>query len=144
MSDQYGYVDSDDDYEDDPCDHDDYDTDLLSGRCQGWRWQVWFCRSDESVDPASGAKEWMATSTRFWRWITAARIANEMWGAFNDGVWIANCRHIDAANAQNNPVPTAEHEQEVQSLPQQGRTGGLTPPTGASRSHIHEGRQAER
>jgi hypothetical protein len=73
------------------------------GRCYyakrvGWRWQVWFCRSDESADPASGAKEWMATSTRFWRWITAARIANEMWGAFNDGVWIADCRHADAAN----------------------------------------------
>jgi hypothetical protein len=72
------------------------------GRCYyakrvGWRWQVWFCRSDESADPASGATEWMATSTRFWRWITAARIANEMWSAFNDGVWIADCRHADAA-----------------------------------------------
>jgi len=71
------------------------------GRCYyekrvGWHWEVWFCRSDSSADPASGATEWKAVSTRFWRWKTAARIANEMWTAFNDGVWIANCRHADA------------------------------------------------
>ena len=77
-------------------------TDIVPGRCYypkrvGWRWEVWFCHSDSSADPASGATEWKAVTTRFWRWVTAARISNEIWSAFNDGVWIANCRHYDAA-----------------------------------------------
>lgn len=85
------------------------------GRCYyekrvGGRWEVWFCHSDSSPDPASGATEWKASSNRFWRWITAARIANEMWCAFNDGVWIATCRHIDAENA-NSPSPLGDVRQ---------------------------------
>lgn len=75
------------------------------GRCYyekrvGWHWEVWFCRSDSSADPASGATEWKASAVKYWRWINAARAANDAWCAFNDGVWIANCRHIDAENAQ--------------------------------------------
>lgn len=53
-------------------------------------WQVWFAYHDGSADPASGATEWMACSHRFYRWLTAARIANEMWSAFNDGVWVGS------------------------------------------------------
>jgi len=75
------------------------------GRCYyekrvGWHWEVWFCRSDSSADPASGATEWKASAVKYWRWINAARAANDAWCAFNDGVWIANCRHIDAENAR--------------------------------------------
>jgi len=54
----------------------------------GWRWQVWFAHQDGSTDPASGGREWMATSTKFWRWRSAARIANEIWCAFNDGAFV--------------------------------------------------------
>lgn len=47
MSDQYGYVD-DDDYEDEPCDHEDYDTDLLDGRCRCWRCgESWYATAAE-------------------------------------------------------------------------------------------------
>ncbi len=63
----------------------------------GGLWEVWFQYSDGSADEASGATEWKAVSTRFVRWITAARIANEMGTAFNDGVWVACCRQADAA-----------------------------------------------
>ncbi|MCV0395416.1 MAG: hypothetical protein K5872_21970 [Rhizobiaceae bacterium] len=64
----------------------------LSGRIYypkrvGWRWQVWYCYQDETADPNSGAKEWLACRTTFWRWISAARVATDMWCAFNDGVW---------------------------------------------------------
>lgn len=88
-----------------PMDQSDEAAKIVPGRCYyekrvGWRWQIWFCHSDSSADPASGATEWMAVSTKFWRWKTAARIANEIWSAFNNGVWIANCRHADAANSQ--------------------------------------------
>lgn len=75
------------------------------GRCYyekrvGLHWEVWYCRDDSSVDLASGAREWRASSVKYWRWINAARTASEMWGAFNDGVWIANCRTADANNAE--------------------------------------------
>jgi hypothetical protein len=73
---------------------------MTPGRCYyakrvGWRWQVWFCHSDESPDPHNGATEWMAVSTKFWRWKPAARIANEIWAAFNDGVWVEGQRQIE-------------------------------------------------
>jgi len=78
---------------------------FIPGRCYyekrvGWRWEIWFCHSDESPDPANGATEWRASSARFWRWISAARLASEMWGSFNDGVYIANCRHYSALRAE--------------------------------------------
>jgi hypothetical protein len=83
------------------------------GRCYyekrvRWHWEVWFCRSDSSADPASGATEWRATSVRFWRWINAARTANDMWHAFNDGVWVADVRHADAEWAKSQAQPPAE------------------------------------
>ena len=66
----------------------------------GWHWEIWFQHSDGSADPANGATEWKAITTHFWRWITAARIATEIWTAFNDGIWIASCRQADAAQSQ--------------------------------------------
>lgn len=76
---------------------------IETGRCYyekrvGWHWEVWFCHSDSSPDPNSGATEWKASAVKYWRWINAARAANDAWCAFNDGVWIANCRHWDAEN----------------------------------------------
>lgn len=64
----------------------------LSGRIYyekrvGWHWEVWFAYQDESVDPHSRANEWKASSVKYWRWINAARSANAMWKAFNDGIW---------------------------------------------------------
>lgn len=50
MSDQYGYVDDDREDEDDPCDHEEYDTDLLSGRCQCWRCGESWCASGAEMD----------------------------------------------------------------------------------------------
>ena len=72
---------------------------MIPGRCYyvksgGLHWEVWYCNSDESADPVSGAKEWKACSTKFWRWVTAARIANEMWKTFNDGVYVQQLREI--------------------------------------------------
>lgn len=41
-------TDSDDGFDDDLCDHDDYDTDLLSGRCQCWRCgETWYATGEE-------------------------------------------------------------------------------------------------
>lgn len=40
--------DEDYDREDDPCDHDDYDTDILTGRCMCWRCgESWYATGDE-------------------------------------------------------------------------------------------------
>jgi len=97
-------------------------TNIIPGRCYypkriGIHWEVWFCHSDESADPASGATEWKAVTTRFWRWITAARIANEIWSAFNDGIWVEGGRREQAAQANanciicanGNDLPEGEH-----------------------------------
>jgi hypothetical protein len=67
-------------------------TGYLSGRIYyekraGWRWEVWYAYQDGQADPHSGATEWKASSVKYWRWINAARAANSMWTAFNDGVW---------------------------------------------------------
>lgn len=83
---------------------------IVPGRCYyekrvGWHWEVWFCHSDNSPDPHSGATEWKASAVKYWRWINAARAANDAWSAFNDGVWIANCRQIDAENAVGHLAP---------------------------------------
>lgn len=69
----------------------------LSGRIYyakrvGWRWQVWFAYQDGSADPSSGAAEWLASDVKYWRWITATRVANDMWCAFNAGVWCESGR----------------------------------------------------
>lgn len=39
-----------DDYEDDPCDHDDYETDILDGRCQCWRCGKSWYATTEQID----------------------------------------------------------------------------------------------
>lgn len=91
------------------------------GRCYyekrvGWHWEVWFCRSDSSADPASGATEWKASAVKYWRWINAARAANDAWCAFNDGIWIANCRHTDAENARGKSSYRSTFEWVITSL----------------------------
>jgi hypothetical protein len=40
---------NDDDYEDDPCDHDDYEIDILDGRCRCMCGHSWYA-SDEQVN----------------------------------------------------------------------------------------------
>lgn len=38
----------DDDYDDDPCDHDEYDVDVLDGRCRCWRCsESWYASAVE-------------------------------------------------------------------------------------------------
>jgi hypothetical protein len=77
---------------------------------------VWFCHSNNSPDPHSGATEWKASAVKYWRWINAARAANDAWSAFNDGVWIANCRNIDAENARGKSSYRASFERIVEAL----------------------------
>lgn len=69
----------------------------LSGRIYfakrvGLRWQAWYAYQDGAADPHSGATEWLACPVKFWRWINAERAAQEMWRAFNDGVWCESGR----------------------------------------------------
>ncbi len=68
----------------------------LSGRMyferrNGFRWEVWFTYRDGTSDP-NGASEWRATSVRYWRWISAARAASDLWASFNAGVWCESGR----------------------------------------------------
>ena len=63
----------------------------LSGRVyfevrKGLRWEVWFSYQDGAADP-NGSTQWKATTVRYWRWISAARAANDLWASFNAGVW---------------------------------------------------------
>lgn len=50
------------------------------------RWEVWFSHQDGSSD-RNGSFRWKASSVRYWRRINAERAANDLWAAFNDGVW---------------------------------------------------------
>lgn len=68
----------------------------LSGRAYfatrvGWRWEVWFEHQDGTADP-NGSRRWIASNVKYWRWINAARAANDLWSAFNAGVWCAGGR----------------------------------------------------
>lgn len=72
-------------------------TGYLSGRIYyakhiGLRWQVWYAYQDGEADPSSGATEWLACPSKFWRWINAERVAQETWRAFNGGVWCESGR----------------------------------------------------
>jgi len=49
MSGQYGYIDQDDD-DDELCDHEDYETDMLEGRCRCYRCGHSWYASTEDID----------------------------------------------------------------------------------------------
>lgn len=52
------------------------------------RWGVWYSYADDISDPYSGASEWRAVwGVRFWRWINAARIAQDLQVAHNAGIY---------------------------------------------------------
>ncbi|WP_137390852.1 hypothetical protein [Rhodoligotrophos defluvii] len=65
----------------------------------GWRVEIWWSYQDGRADPANGATAWQAARQRFWRRISALRAANDMWHAYNDGVFAGRCAEIDAGRA---------------------------------------------
>ena len=68
--DEYGY------YDDDPCDHEDYETDILNGRCWCHKCdEVWYATAEEisrQIQHEAEYHEWECKQQRheFWRKLT--------------------------------------------------------------------------
>lgn len=85
MSDQYGYIDDSDD--DDFCDHDDYDTDLLNGKCQCYRCgHSWYATTEQIDRELRFQSEYAEAMEREYRrewWTTLpARILGKLMSPF--------------------------------------------------------------
>lgn len=76
-----------DDREDDPCDHDDYDADLLSGRCHCWRCgHSWYATAEQLDAQLRWESEYHEAMEREYRrewWRTLpARLWAKAWEPF--------------------------------------------------------------
>lgn len=60
-----------------------------------WRWEVWWNYEDGHADEHSGAHQWRAAwGFRFWRWLNAARLAQDLQLAHDEG-WFIRSEEVE-------------------------------------------------